>query len=283
MIRMNSGKDYIEINNLVVFGKHGVFKEENTLGQKFLVSAKLYVDTRIAGVEDDLRQSVNYGSVCKEMDEFLREKTFQLIEAVAEHLAAYLLTKHPSIRGIELTISKPWAPIGLPLEKVSVTIQRNWHTAYISLGSNMGNKAQYLKDAIVQLGQVRGCRVIQVSDFIVTKPYGGVEQDDFLNACLKLETLMEPEELLLVLHTIESNAQRTREVHWGPRTLDLDILFYDEDIYQSEDLMIPHIDMQNRDFVLRPMNQIAPYHLHPIFQKTMMQLYEELKERSNNK
>lgn len=162
---------------------------------------------------------------------------------------------------------------------MSVTIKREWHTAYIALGSNMGNKAAYLIEAIEQLGQIKGCRIDRVSDFIVTEPYGGVEQDDFLNAVLKMETLMKPEELLIVLHSIEATANRIREIHWGPRTLDLDIIFYDDEIYQSKDLVIPHVDMEHREFVLQPMCQIAPYYMHPVFRKSMKQMYAELLEQ----
>ena len=275
---MKKYNDYISIENLLVFGKHGVYSEENALGQKCYVSAKLYIDTRAAGMDDELELSVNYGTVCQEIHKFFEEHTYKLIEAVAEHLAAHLLMSNELIQGIELTISKPWAPIGLPLDTVCITINREWHRAYIALGSNMGNKAAYLKEAIEQLGKIKGCRVNKVSDFIVTKPYGGVEQEDFLNACLEMDTLMKPEELLIVLHSIEANANRVREVHWGPRTLDLDILFYDDEIYVSKDLIIPHVDMENRDFVLRPMCQIAPYYMHPVFRKSMKQMYRELSE-----
>ncbi|SFP98233.1 dihydroneopterin aldolase / 2-amino-4-hydroxy-6-hydroxymethyldihydropteridine diphosphokinase [Lachnospiraceae bacterium XBB1006] len=273
---MKNSQDFITIDHLLVFGNHGVYSEENALGQKFYVTAKLFLDTRAAGLDDELEQSVNYGTICKEIHGFFQEHTYRLIEAVAEHLAAHLLMFDEKIRGVELTISKPWAPIGLPVDTVSVTIQRKWHTAYIALGSNVGNKAAYLIEAIEQLGQIKGCRVERVSDFIVTEPYGGVPQDDFLNAVLKMETLMKPEELLIVLHSIEATANRVREIHWGPRTLDLDILFYDDEIYQSKDLVIPHVDMEHREFVLQPMCQIAPYYMHPVFRKSMKQMYDEL-------
>lgn len=275
---MKEFKDYITIDRLLVFGKHGVFDEEQSLGQKFFVSAKIYLDTRAAGLDDELDLSVDYGSICKEIHQFFSENRFQLIEAVAEHLAANLLMENELIQEIELTISKPWAPIGLPVDDVSVTIRRKWHKAYIALGSNIGNRAAYLREAVEQLEKIKGCKVNCVSDFIVTKPYGGVEQEDFLNACLEMDTLMKPEELLLVLHSIEASANRVREVHWGPRTLDLDILFYDDEIYASKDLIIPHPDMENRDFVLKPMCQIAPYYMHPVFRKSMKQMYKELSE-----
>lgn len=276
---MKNYQDVITIDHLLVFGNHGVYSEETALGQKFYVTAKLYLDTRVAGLDDELEESVNYGNVSKEINSYFKTHTFKLIEAVAEHLAAHLLMYDEKIKGVELTISKPWAPIGLPVDTVSVTIKRQWHTAYIALGSNIGNKAAYLMDAIDKLSKVKGCKVERVSDFMVTEPYGGVEQDDFLNAVLKMETLMTPEELLIVLHSIEVAANRVREIHWGPRTLDLDIIFYDEEIYQSKDLVIPHVDMEHREFVLAPMCQIAPYYMHPVFRKSMKQMYKELLEQ----
>ena len=117
---------------------------------------------------------------------------------------------------------------------------------------------------------------MKVSDYMVTAPYGGVEQDDFLNAALQLHTLLEPEELLNCLHAIENAANRKRTVHWGPRTLDLDILLYDDIVLDSENLQIPHRDMVNRDFVLRPMAQIAPWKRHPLTGTTMEELLAAL-------
>ncbi|MFR3947432.1 MAG: 2-amino-4-hydroxy-6-hydroxymethyldihydropteridine diphosphokinase [Ruminococcus sp.] len=96
--------------------------------------------------------------------------------------------------------------------------------------------------------------------------------DEFLNGVLKMRTLLSPEELLERLHQLEQEANRERIIHWGPRTLDLDILFYDQEIIDTADLHIPHPDMQNRDFVLAPMNQIAPYLRHPVLNQTISQL-----------
>ena len=123
------------------------------------------------------------------------------------------------------------------------------------------------------------CEVEAVSEYLVTEPYGGVEQDEFLNGVLRLRTLLTPEELLDRLHELESEANRERLIHWGPRTLDLDILFYDNEIIDTPDLHVPHIDMQNRDFVLKPMDEIAPYYRHPVLNKTIHQLLDELSAR----
>ena len=264
--------DKIKINNLEIFCNHGVYPEENVLGQKFLVSAILYTNTRPAGLSDDLTQSINYGDICHFIEKYMKSHTFKLIETVAESLAKALLIETKKLEKLELEIKKPWAPIALPIEDVSVCIERGWHTAYISLGSNLGNKEGYLNQAIQELGDNNDCLVTQVSSFLTTKPYGLTEQDDFLNGCLELKTLLTPEELLKRLNSIEHNANRERLVHWGPRTLDLDIIFYDDIVYDSMNLTIPHIDMQNRIFVLEPLSQIAGYKRHPLLCATVDQL-----------
>ncbi|MDY3250472.1 MAG: 2-amino-4-hydroxy-6-hydroxymethyldihydropteridine diphosphokinase, partial [Candidatus Choladocola sp.] len=259
-----------------VFAKHGVFPEENVLGQKFVLSAILYTDTRKSGLTDSLEDSTHYGEVSHFMKAFVEGHTFRLLESVAEQLTQELLLSFPLIRKVDLEIKKPWAPIGLPLDTVSVRIVREWHTAYIALGSNMGEKKAYLDMAVQRLDEHRCCRVVKVADYINTSPYGGVEQDDFLNSALELQTLLTPEELLDLLHEIEQDAGRKRLIHWGPRTLDLDILLYDQLVLDTEDLHIPHIDMQNRDFVLIPLAQIAAYRRHPVLNRTIGELKDHL-------
>lgn len=270
--------DQIHIKNLEIFAHHGVFPEENKLGQKFLVSATLYTGTRQAGKHDDLTQSIHYGEVSQMITEYLQQHTWKLLETVVENLAEEMLLTIPRLEAVRLELKKPWAPVGLPLETVSVEIERGWHTSYIALGSNMGDKQAFLQMGVDELNKTRGCHVEAVSGFITTAPYGGVEQDDFLNGALKLRTLLPPEELLDRLHEIEAQANRKRIIHWGPRTLDLDILLYDDLILDTPDLHIPHIEMQKRDFVLEPLAQIAPYARHPVYQRTVSQLLGLLKE-----
>lgn len=271
--------DKIQIKNLEAYAKHGVFPEENVLGQKFMVSAALYTDTREAGKSDELAKSIHYGEVSHFIKRFVEENTWKLLETVAERLAEALLLETKGLEKICLEIQKPWAPIGLPLETVSVEIERQWHTAYVALGSNMGDKAAYLQLGVDGIRGIKGCRVVSVSDFIATAPYGVTEQDDFLNGVLKVRTLLTPRELLARLHEIEQSAGRERVIRWGPRTLDLDILLYDDLILDEEDLHIPHVEMHKRDFVLDPLCQIAPYARHPIYGKTVKELWDVLKAR----
>ncbi len=268
--------DRITISNLEVFAYHGVLKEENALGQKFLVSAELYTDITGAVKEDDINKSINYASVCREIDAFLKDHTFKLIETSAERLAKHLLHTYQRIEKLRLEIKKPWAPILMTLDTVSVVVERGWHKVYLGIGSNLGDKEANLKEAIRLLEEDQECQVRQVSSFRVTKPVGGVEQDDFLNGAVFLTTLKSPPELLELISSIERALKRERIVHWGPRTIDLDILFYDEEIIQTKELTIPHKELANREFVLEPMAEIAPWLRHPVLGETIQQLYHKL-------
>ena len=273
--------DKIKIENLEVFARHGVFPEENRLGQKFLVSAVLYMDVREAGKTDKLGASADYGEVCLFIDTFMKEHTYKLIERVAESLAAELLTRIPKLEKVKVEIGKPWAPVGLPLKTVSVEIERQWHTAYVALGSNMGDRRAFLDGAVMSLGRLPHTKVVKVSSYYETPPYGMTEQADFLNGCLKLLTLLTPEELLDGLLGIEREAGRERVVRWGPRTLDLDIIFYDSLVLESEDLCIPHVEMHKRRFVLEPLCEIAPYKRHPVYGRTVREMLENIESASS--
>lgn len=268
--------DHITIKGLETFGYHGVFEEESFLGQKFIVDATLYLDTRRAGKNDDLELSVDYGEVCKLIKKTVEVERFQLLESLAEEIANTLLLTFSLLQYVEITVKKPWAPILISMDTVAVTICRGWHRVYLSIGSNMGDKEGYLDFAIDQINGLPDSKVVQASDYIVTKPYGEVEQDDFLNGALEVQTLQSPEELLDAIHEIEKQAHRERIIHWGPRTLDIDILFYDDVILMEENLQIPHEEIPKREFVLKPLSQIAPYYMHPVFKKSVMEMLWDL-------
>lgn len=272
--------DQLRISGLRIRANHGVYPEETRLGQDFYVNAVLYADIRPAGLADDLSLSTDYGEVCRFLTCFLREHTYKLIEAAAEQAVRALLLAFPRVRAVDLELCKPQAPIGLPFENVSVAIHRGWHRVYIALGSNLGDRQRYLQDAIDGLKALPDLRGIRCSALRETPPYGGVEQGSFLNGVLEAETLLAPQELLDALHRLEEAAHRERLVHWGPRTLDLDLLFYDEQIIHTETLTVPHPDLQNRDFVLVPLVELAPWCWHPLLRKTAAQLLEEWKERN---
>lgn len=274
--------DEIRITDLTVFANHGVYEEEAVLGQKFQVSAVMETDIRRPGLTDSLDNTINYGEVSQEITRFLTQNRFQLIEACAEQLAEHLLFTYPLIRRITLEIKKPWAPVHLPLDTVSVKITRGWHTAFIALGSNMGDKDAHLLFGVDELKKIKQIQVEKVSSFIRTEPYGYTDQDVFLNGACMIRTTLTPEELLDVCQHIEAEAKRVRRIHWGPRTLDLDVLFYDQEIIATERLNVPHPDMANRDFVLKPMAELAPWWGHPVTHKTMQQMLNELQLQNGN-
>lgn len=116
--------DKIEIRDLEVFANHGVYPEENALGQKFVVSLTLFTDLRAAGERDDLEASIDYGAVCHAVDSYMRSRRFKLIEAVAEGIAGELLDAYPALLAVCVRVEKPWAPIGLPVRTVAVEIER---------------------------------------------------------------------------------------------------------------------------------------------------------------
>lgn len=268
--------DQIRIKNLKIFAYHGVYEQEKEQGQNFCVNAVLFTDTEKAGKSDDIADAVDYGAVCLFIDNYMRENRFDLLEAVTRHVAEELLLAFPAIQKVELEVEKPDAPIPLRFDSVSVKIERGWHRVFVALGSNMGERLKFLERAVSDLQEDIYFRNVKVSDYIETAPYGGVEQDDFLNGALEAETLYSPGELLARLQEEEQLADRKREVHWGPRTLDLDILFYDDLVISEENLIVPHPDMKNRRFVLEPLSQLEPHFVHPVYRKTIAELLQEL-------
>lgn len=274
--------DEIRIEGLEVYAYHGVFPEENKNGQHFYINAVLYTDTRKAGKTDELSDSTHYGLVCEEMARAMKEQCFHLLERAAEYVAERVLTMFPLVRGIELEICKPEAPIALPFSNVSVKIRRSWHAAYLGIGSNLGDSERYLRDALEKLSSFQKIRGVRSSSLIRTKPYGVLDQPDFLNGAVSLETLLSPFELLDYLHELEAEAGRVRKERWGARTLDLDILFYDDWVIDSEQLTVPHADMANREFVLAPLAELNPCLRHPLTGKTVREMLALLQDASGS-
>ena len=132
------------------------------------------------------------------------------------------------------------------------------HEAYLSLGSNMGDKKQNIDKAVTILDLHKEIDVVTVSSYYETEPVGYIDQDWFLNVVVNISTDLNPYDLLDYCHYIEQSLKRERVIHWGPRTIDLDILLYDKMVNHDDLLTIPHPRMKERAFVMIPLQEIAP-------------------------
>lgn len=161
-------------------------------------------------------------------------------------------------------------------EAISLSDSGKEVTAYIGIGSNIGDREALLNASIELLSKKEGIEVTSVSSFYNTAPVGYLEQPDFLNAVVEIKTVLSADELLQISGLIEKVLKRERLIHWGPRTIDLDILLYGNQIINKENLNIPHPRMHERTFVLEPLNEINPSAIHPVFNKTVCELYEAI-------
>lgn len=146
--------------------------------------------------------------------------------------------------------------------------------AYLALGSNVGDREGYLQNALAYLKKNK-IKIIQSSSVYETEPFGFKEQPWFLNMVIAIETQEQPSGLLTITQRAEKNAGRQRIFKWGPRTLDIDILFYNNEIIKTKNLTIPHPSLHERNFVLKPLLDIAPDFYHPVFKKPLQKLLEE--------
>jgi len=269
--------DKIYIEDLEVYAHHGVFQEEKTLGQRFLISIELFLSLREACTSDNINKTVHYGELCELVEQEFKKESYDLIEKATEKLAEFILLKYDLVQRVKVKIKKPWAPIGKPLKYAAVEVDRKWHISYIGIGGNMGDKEKNVVGAIEHINRFPHTKVTKTSKFYETTPVGYLAQDDFLNCAIEVKTLLEPLELIRFLLSVEVEFKRERVIRWGPRTIDLDVLLYDNIISSLEEIIIPHPRMQERMFVLEPLCDIAPYAMHPILNKPIIQLVEALK------
>jgi dihydroneopterin aldolase/2-amino-4-hydroxy-6-hydroxymethyldihydropteridine diphosphokinase len=250
--------DRIEVRGLRVRGHHGALDAERRDGQDFLIDAVLAVDTRPAAAADDLSLTVDYAGLSERLAAIVAGEPVRLIETLAERLARACLAE-PAVRQARITVHKPDAPMGRPFGDISVTICRERAVGVvIALGSNLGDRLRELQRAVDALAATPGLDITAISPVYETAPVGGPQQPDYLNAVVLAQTSRPAADLLRRAHALEAAAQRTRDVRWGPRTLDVDIIAYGEEMSRDPALTLPHPRAQERAFVLAPWHDADP-------------------------
>ncbi len=290
--------DTVVVEGVTAQGRHGVAPAEREKGQRFVADVIAHLDTRVAGREDALSKTVDYSAVAAIAEKHLSGDPVDLIEAVAERIAlavleidtvfavdvivhkpdapvgvpiadAYVSIRR-DVRSGDLWADKrigsaagladdPAAPEAIPEPKDELDERPGGPVpAVLALGSNLGDVEYNLARAVEDLGRVEGIKVVAVSPLVSTKPVGGPAQPDFLNAVVRIETTLSPRSLLHVAQGIEMVHGRERSAANGPRTLDIDIIAYEEIVAAADDLVIPHPRAHERAFVLAPWGALDP-------------------------
>ncbi len=256
--------DRIVLQGVSARGTHGVLDFEKRDGQTFLVDVTMVCDLERAGRTDALSATVNYAEVADDVVARITGPSFDLIERLAEVIADEVL-RHDLVESVEVVVHKPEAPVGHPFTDVQVRLERaNAAHVAIALGSNLGDRGQTLGAAVQALRGLSGLTVTSVSAIVETDPVGGPEQPPYLNAVAVGRASLAADELLAALHAIEAEHGRTREIRWGARTLDLDLIQYGtpggsrEVVSDADELTLPHPRAHERAFVLVPWTDADP-------------------------
>jgi dihydroneopterin aldolase/2-amino-4-hydroxy-6-hydroxymethyldihydropteridine diphosphokinase len=254
--------DQIVLKGISARGRHGVLDFERRDGQTFVVDVTMQVDLGPAGSSDDLSRTVNYAEVAGDVVALIEGEPVNLIETLASRIADRVLTR-PLVEAVEVVVHKPEAPVGHPFTDVQVVVVRErCAPVVVALGSNLGDSVEILHDAVIRLHGLLDD--VEVSAPVETDPVGGPDQPAYLNAVVTGTTQLSPSSLLTGLHDIEAAAGRTREVRWGPRTLDLDLVQYGDPVFDTDVVMdtatltLPHPRAHERGFVLVPWLSLDP-------------------------
>lgn len=261
--------DRIELTGVEVHGHHGVFPHEKRDGQRFLTDVTVWTDFRPAAATDDLTHTINYAGIAELIHTTVSGPSRDLIETVASEIADTLILNN-RVHAVEVTIHKPDAPIPHPFADVAVVARRSrkdLRHVVLSFGSNITADGitpyRRVECAMHWFDTSPDYRVIATSSLYTTPAWGGVDQDDFMNSVAVVETMKTAHDILDEAHKLEREAHRTRDVHWGPRTLDIDLITSinngSEEHYDTDDLTLPHPWAHQRAFVLKPWLEVEPH------------------------
>ncbi len=254
--------DRIELRGLRLVTIIGVLDHERQSPQPIEIDLVLHADLTDACSSDELDDTVDYGAVTELVEKVAAQHHDLLLERLAGRIAEAVL-EQPRVEDVEVSVRKLRPPLPSDIATSGVHIRRSragsvaldagHHRAILALGSNLGDRASYLRFAVRHAGFL-----VAQSQVYETAPVGGPEgQDAYLNMVIAVDTPLDPFSLLRRCQRIEANAGRERKVHWGPRTLDVDILFYDDVRIESPGLVVPHPRINERRFVLAPLSEVA--------------------------
>lgn len=270
--------DYIDVINQEIYAYHGVLEEEKKEGQYFYLSFRAYLDMAPSAEKDAMALSVSYAAMCRTVQETVTATTYDLIETVADKVAKALLMTYPRLKKVKVTVKKPSAPIEQVVDYPAVTVKRRWHKACISVGSNLGDSVATIEGALEKLGETPFTELSATATIIETAPWGKEDQPNFYNTAAVVKTLLTPAQLMQRLLDIEALYGRKREEKWGPRTLDLDLILYDDRVSDDPFVTLPHPLMAERAFVLKPLCELVPNYVHPLLNKRLFHLLAELED-----
>ena len=249
--------DKITLSKMEFEGHTGCFDFEKKDGQKFIVSLDICLD-RIKGCyTDELSDTIDYAKIYDITKDIVTSDKGNLIESLAQKISDGVLNADGRIEMVTVTVSKPEAPIKGIFETMEVTVtRRRKEFVILSLGSNLGDREANILAAEEALKALPGVEGFKTASIYETEPVGLEDQPYFLNTCAGFYTDIDPFELLDKIHVIESRLLRTREIHWGPRTIDIDIIFYGDRVIMKPELTVPHPRWNLRSFVTVPLREL---------------------------
>ena len=262
-------RDRIRLSGVRGRGFHGVFEHERREGQEFVVDIELALDLGPAGASDDLGDTVNYGEIGTAALARIEGEPHDLIERLAELVADDVLA-HPSVDEVTVTVHKPQAPVGVPFGDVTVSVTRRREPVpvVVAVGANLpwghSRPHETASSAVESLAHHPAVRVVASSALYDSEPVGGPQQPTYVNAVVLAHTSLSPTSLLRELHVVEAAFDRRREVRWGARTLDLDLVQYGDPAAGTDvtsdlpRLTLPHPRAHERAFVLVPWLDVDP-------------------------
>jgi dihydroneopterin aldolase/2-amino-4-hydroxy-6-hydroxymethyldihydropteridine diphosphokinase len=270
--------DQIQIEDLLLRAIVGINDEERRNRQDVLINITLHADTRAAGQSDDIADAVNYRTLTKRIIVLVENSQFYLVEKLAAEIAALCLDD-PRVERADVRVEKPGAlrfarSVGVEIQRTRADLEKQANRAFLALGSNI-NPEHNLKAAVQRLAWRFHLR--DVSPVYETPPVAKTNQPNFLNAAALIETNLTAAELKQALQAIEQELGRARTGDKNaPRTIDLDISLFDDQVMDVGQRHIPDPDLVKYSHIARPLADLAPYQRHPETGQTLQEIAQAL-------